>query len=218
MKIELGKKVYCTDKEVGSVSRIVLDSEAFDVSQLVVITGPAGAERLVPITDVEAATDEGVRLAIDSARFGRLADFIQKEYQSLDRLDEAARARATGRIGGTYPALAENYLIPYTPILPVSGAAPPGVIIEHERLAPGECVVAEGMDVYSSDQEKLGSVREVSYDPSDKRLQSFEIEKGLIFTDHTTIPADWIGAVEPEKIKLNRTKDQVKDLQEAQGR
>lgn len=217
MNIELGKKVYCTDLEVGNLSRVVLETEAFDISQLVVDSGLSKPERLVPITQVEKIDEAGIKLALTSTEFERLPEFMEQEHQPLDRLAEEERTRAMRRFNTeAYTPMTGSYYIPYTPVIPLTAPLPDAAVVEHENLAPGERAVTEGMDVYSSDDQKLGSVMEVSYDAADKRLESLEIEKGLIFTSHRTIPADWIGEIEADRIKLNRTKDQIKEMQRLQ--
>jgi sporulation protein YlmC with PRC-barrel domain len=212
MKIELGQKVNCLDKEVGKVSDVILDAESFDLHEFVVSTGLIGSERLVPLVLVDDINNDGVKLSINSAEFDELGHFEEREYKSVNELDAEMKLRAAERAGIDSAMWGAGYYIPFTPVSTGIPVTPPQVISEAAATRPGERSVSKGMSVISSDDHKIGRVLELTYDASDKRLQSFEVEHGLIFTSKQSIPADWIGDISSREIRLNRTEDQVKEL------
>src|SRR5215467_9136217 len=147
MKIELGQKVHCRDKEVGKVSDVVLDAESFDLHEFVVSTSLIGSERLVPLVLVDAIDNDGIKLSINSAEFDQLGYFQEREYKSVNELDTEARLRAAERAGIDSAVWGAGYYIPFTPVSTGIPVASQQVISEPTTTRPGERSVSKGMSV-----------------------------------------------------------------------
>ncbi|HZS44690.1 MAG TPA: PRC-barrel domain-containing protein [Blastocatellia bacterium] len=212
MNIELGQKVRCRDKEVGTISHVILDAESYDLNQFVVNTGITGTERLVPMVLIDEISDNVVNMSVDSAEFDQLAPFNENEYRSLSALDEESRLRAGEHFGMDSAVWGAGYYIPFTPVAPTISSSSEFAPPEPTGIGGNERPISKGMNVVTSDEHKIGKVKELTYDPSDKRLESLEIESGVLFTSKQSIPADWISDISKEGIRLNRTEDQIKQL------
>ncbi|MGQ0811918.1 MAG: hypothetical protein ACT4OO_11940, partial [Nitrospiraceae bacterium] len=63
MQPKLRSKVRCTDREVGEVTRVIVDPLSCEVSHIVVGRNGAGVvERQIPASTIQAVTDDTVEL------------------------------------------------------------------------------------------------------------------------------------------------------------
>jgi len=77
-------------------------------------------------------------------------------------------------------------------------------------------VEMQGYDVYSYDDEKIGSVEEVYYDEATRRPEWIGIGTGFLGMKRVLVPVD--GAqVDGDKLRVRFSKDQVKDSPDIDG-
>ncbi len=94
MQPKLKSKVRCTDREVGEVTRVIMDPLSREISHIVVgCDGLGPAERQVPIGQVHAVTDNLVELRASSKEFSALppfqrCDFVTTHEVEIAHLDE----------------------------------------------------------------------------------------------------------------------------------
>jgi uncharacterized protein YrrD len=214
MKINIGANVECRGERVGTVKRLILDPTSFDLRQIVVGRGGllTAREVLVPVERIYGAKDEVVTLDMSATELEALPDFEETVYVSLDRLDRDASLQVP--LSTIEPALTSFYFIPHAP-LPEEAPTVAGETVKHTE--PGTCEINAGMEVYAGEH-KVGEISEVIVDSSDKRATGFVIERGWLFTHNVEIPADWVGTIEGRRIVLNRTKEQIEDLDKEQHR
>jgi uncharacterized protein YrrD len=67
----------------------------------------------------------------------------------------------------------------------------------------------EGMDVESSDGEKVGSIASVDTDPSTETVTGIVIRQGLLFKHDIRIPINDVADVSEERVTLKRNKDEL---------
>lgn len=92
MKIQpkLKSKVLCTDREVGEVTRIIVDPLSQEVSHIVVGGDGLGLiERQVPMGQVADVTPEIVTLRSSSSDLAALPQFIREEYVTTHEVEIA---------------------------------------------------------------------------------------------------------------------------------
>lgn len=212
MKINIGANVECRGERVGTVKRLILDPASFDLRQIVVERSGflAAREVLVPVERIYDAKEETVTLDMTATELEALPDFEETIYVSLDRLERDASA--TAPISHIEPSLASFYFVPQ---VPYPEAAPASATETVKHTEPGSCEINAGMEVYAGDQ-KVGEISEVIIDSSDKRATGFVVERGWLFTHNIEVPADWVSSIEGGRILLNRTKDQIEALDQAQ--
>lgn len=86
MQPQLKSKVRCLDREVGEVSRVIMDPLSHEVSHLVVSMNGAG-ERQVPMGAVQVVTDDLVQLRTSSSEVMGMQPFKREDYVTLHEVE-----------------------------------------------------------------------------------------------------------------------------------
>jgi Rieske Fe-S protein len=86
MQPQLKSKVRCADREIGEVSKVIMDPLSHDVSHLVVSMNGEG-ERQVPMGAVQAIKDDVVQLRSSSSEILRMPPFAREEYVTLHEVE-----------------------------------------------------------------------------------------------------------------------------------
>lgn len=90
MQPKLKSKVRCTDREVGEVTRVIMDPLSLEVSHIVVGGDGLGpAERQVPVGQVQTVTDNLVELRASSAEFSALPTFQRADFVTTHEVEIA---------------------------------------------------------------------------------------------------------------------------------
>ena len=71
-----------------------------------------------------------------------------------------------------------------------------------------------GVDVYSSDDEKIGTLHRVVMDPKTKEVSHIVVQKGLLFTEDKVVPMDLVGSLTEDRISLQGSKEHLDELPE----
>lgn len=71
-----------------------------------------------------------------------------------------------------------------------------------------------GVDVYSSDDEKIGTLHRVVMDPKTKEVTHIVVKEGLLFTEDKVVPMDLVGSVTEDRISLQGSKEHLDELPE----
>jgi Rieske Fe-S protein len=86
MQPQLKSKVRCTDREVGEVTKVIMDPLSFEVSHLVVSMNGTG-ERQVSMGAVQTVTDDLVQLRSSSSEVMALPPFKREDYVTLHEVE-----------------------------------------------------------------------------------------------------------------------------------
>jgi Rieske Fe-S protein len=86
MQPQLKSKVRCADREVGEVSRIIMDPLSYEVSHLVVSMNGAG-ERQVPMGAVQIVAEDLVQLRSLSSEILGMPSFKRDDYVTLHEVE-----------------------------------------------------------------------------------------------------------------------------------
>jgi len=86
MQPQLKSKVRCADREVGEVSKVIMDPLSHEVSHLVVSMNGAG-ERQVSMGAVQTVTDNLVQLRSSSSEVMGLPPFKREDYVTLHEVE-----------------------------------------------------------------------------------------------------------------------------------
>lgn len=90
MQPKLKSTVKCSDREVGEVTRIIMDPFSLEVSHLVVRPSGAGAtERQVPADRIQTVTEDTVQLRTSSGEFQQFPPFERDGYVTVDEVEVA---------------------------------------------------------------------------------------------------------------------------------
>lgn len=213
-KFTIGTAASCSDGPCGEVRRMVIDPATDAVTHLVIQPGHRkDAAKLVPSHLVESTGGE-VRLHCTRAEFDRLDD---AEERTL--LDEADQYLGTGGGLGTGEVYGPGGHV-IAPMglgrdMPVD--TPPRPTPKHPRtmlqdVVPlGEHQLRPGDQVHAVDGE-IGRVRGFLVNPGDDRVTHVLLEEGHLWgRKEVAIPIANVTRVDLG-IRLNLTKDQVRDL------
>ncbi|MBM4122223.1 MAG: ubiquinol-cytochrome c reductase iron-sulfur subunit [Nitrospira sp.] len=88
MQPKLKSKVRCTDREVGEVTKVILDPLSREVSHIIV-GGNGGPGRQVPMAQVQAVTDDTVQLRAASGDLERFPLLKRDEYVTTKEVEIA---------------------------------------------------------------------------------------------------------------------------------
>ena len=111
MQPQLKSKVHCLDREVGEVSKVIMDPLSFEVSHLVVSMNGAG-ERQVPMGAVQMVTDDLVQLRSSSSEVMGLPPFKREDFVTLHEVEVPGLERhvhvTPGEVLVPFPELERN--------------------------------------------------------------------------------------------------------------
>jgi Rieske Fe-S protein len=85
---KLKSKVRCTDREVGEVTRVIVDPLSREVSHIVVGNG-GPIERQVPTNQIQSLTDDVVLLRTSSSELDRFPIFKREDYLTTREVEIA---------------------------------------------------------------------------------------------------------------------------------
>lgn len=202
----IGAEVTCSDAVCGELSRVVVDPVARALTHLVVEPRhPRGVGRLVPIdlVDPQAA---GISLRCTVAEFQALEDAEETHFLSHE-------SEQLGYGAG------EMYAWPYYGLgtgfgLGTSGAGVggPAQFVVEDRVPVGDVEVRRGEPVRATDGD-IGRVQGLVVDPRDHHVTHVLLDEGHLWGKREiTIPISAVAGVEPTGVRLNLTKDEVRDL------
>ncbi len=89
MQPKLKSKVRCADREVGEVTRIIVDPLSREVSHIVVGDGAGELERQIPTAQVQAVTEDTVQLRATSSEMAQFPAFHREEYVTVREVEIA---------------------------------------------------------------------------------------------------------------------------------
>lgn len=79
-------------------------------------------------------------------------------------------------------------------------------------MAKQELQFKAGAEVFSADDEKVGSIRRVVIDPQTREVTHVVVEKGILFTEDKVIPVDWFDITTEDKVILDMKERDVEGL------
>jgi Rieske Fe-S protein len=111
MQPQLKSKVRCADREVGEVSKVIMDPLSHEVSHLVVSMNGAG-ERQVPMGAVQTVAEDLVQLRSSSSEILGLPPFKRDDYVTLHEVEIPGLERhlhvTPGEVLVPFPELERN--------------------------------------------------------------------------------------------------------------
>jgi Rieske Fe-S protein len=111
MQPQLKSKVRCADREVGEVSKVIMDPLSHEISHLVVSMNGTG-ERQVLMGMVQTVTDDLVQLRLSSSEIMALPPFKREDYVTLHEIEVPGLERnihvTPGEVLVPFPELERN--------------------------------------------------------------------------------------------------------------
>jgi uncharacterized protein YrrD len=215
MNIDLGMDVFGSDGEkVGTVERIVVDSNTKRIHKIVVHRGfLSHDDKLVDIEMVSSQDSDGLRLDLTSNQVNELPGYVEERFVQVPQEDWNAlpyiQPGAAG--GGAYlygaPYAGRGYEGSQDSFFDAAPSVAP-VIEDQSNISETDVMISEGTDVYGADGDKIGSVGEVLVS-NDGAINGFVVSKGLIFKKDVRVPIDWVESANGDQVTLNVTSAQA---------
>lgn len=86
---KLKSKVACVDREIGEVTRVIVDPLSHEISHIVVGNGAAAPERQIPMSRVQDVSDAVVRLRAHSSEIEQLPPLKRDDYVTVHDVEIA---------------------------------------------------------------------------------------------------------------------------------
>lgn len=208
MLINLGSSVLSSDgQKIGSVSRIVLDSNTKVIHKFIVDGGGllSSEHRIVDIDMVTSADEESIQLDLTRDQVGELPNFVEKQYSHVPDTDYHELPFAMPSSAGTYlygsPGVGRGFEGSQDSFFNAAPSTAP-VVENRSNMLETDVMISEGTDVYGADGEKVGKVDEVVMG-SGGEVRGFLVKSGFIFTKDVRIPIDLVENAGSDRITLN---------------
>jgi sporulation protein YlmC with PRC-barrel domain len=185
MDIPVHAEVQCVDGLAGHSVAVILHPVSQRVTHLVVSEKEfPHTERLVPVDLVIGSTPYQIRLRCTKDELLAMESFIETEF-----------------VMGTEPhsvySLEEYRLWPY--VLPDPEM---GMVVEHEKIPPGELAVRRGARVQATDGQ-IGRVDEFLLDPANMHVTHLVLREGHLWGQkEVSIPVSQIDRIEEDVVYL----------------
>lgn len=212
MQLKKGADVYTRDGDkAGTIERMVMNPRTGELTHVVVEKGFLFTkDYVVPVDHIEMTSEDRVTLTV--ADEDRFEPFEESYYVQADDTTTPERVIPTA---GTYGPIPYYY---YGPVGTQWSATPmwldpyqPNYVRKTARNIPEESVaLEEGVDVYTSDGEKVGDVDQVVTEGD--RVTHFIVSKGLFFKEHKLVPTMWIRTVAEGAIRLGVSSEYMERL------
>jgi SAM-dependent methyltransferase/sporulation protein YlmC with PRC-barrel domain len=195
MDIPIQADVQCSDGLGGRSTAVILHPISRRVTHIVVSEKRyPHTERLVPVDLVIDSTPEKIRLRCTEEELLAMDPFIETEF-----------------VAGTEPhavySLEEYRLWPY--VLPDPEM---GMVVEHEKVPPGELAVRRGAHVEATDG-RVGRVDEFLLEPASMHVTHLVLREGHLWGQkEVAIPISEIDRIEEDIVYLKLDKRGVQEL------
>jgi uncharacterized protein YrrD len=211
VQVDLGADVFASDGEkVGTVERIVVDSNTKQVHKFIVHRGfLTHDDKLVDIDMILSQDANGLRLDLTADQVNELPGFIEERFVQIPEQDRDAlpfivpNAMGAGAYLYGAPYAGRGYEGSQESFFDAAPSVAP-VIEEESNIPETDMMISEGTDVYGSDGDKFGNVGEVLVG-NDGAINGFVVRKGFIFKHNVRVPIDWVETADGAEIRLNVT-------------
>lgn len=191
--IALKAKVECSDGHGGTVTAVIVNPLAGEMSHIVVQDKNL-ADHLVPLDLVAETSEKTIHLTCTIEELKALPQFTEKHYMPVSPEENALYQ------GG-------QWMSPY--VEPVNTMV---VTIDEEHVPPGELAIHRGADVNATDGH-VGVLEEFVIDAESGHVTHFVLRKGHLWGKHDiAIPLSAIDGTEYDMVNLNIDKEAVKAL------
>ncbi len=219
MKLTADAKVVLADgKEIGKVSRFVLDPRSKEITHVVVEHGLLEAREFVLPMDQISHMEEDRLVVKEGVTNVEGFSAFQPDYY-VDASASQPMTSSTPFISAD-PGLRMYFYYPpvitginVTNPLPLSGADEIKVVKEGNHNTPeGTVILQEGAKVFSVDGHYLGDVEKLFVDTKSHKATHFLITKGIFFKESKLIPSDWVETMDEDDVRLTMKEEVLEKL------
>jgi osmotically-inducible protein OsmY len=188
----IGATVHCKNGKFGKLQKLVIDPESMKITDLVVGKGFIQVEeRIVPVSDVERATDEYVMLSINDTKVKEYPEYVELLSNSSVETSTKSDSKTNNTAYVAHPYVF-GPAVRYSPVLHRP--------IIHTNVPPDHEVVERSTTVHNQDQ-KIGVIDRLLVDAGSGELTNVVVDPGL-FASSFIVPISTIDRVDEEGIFL----------------
>ena len=206
MRLEIGRRVNCTDGVYGELADIVIDPLEKRVVHLVVQPERGEGARLVPIQLVNGTDDEQPEIELECT-LDNAQGFESVHEAAFLRLGENPVKDPDWDVG-----VEDVLALPYyegSDVGPSYSELDSRVTMYYDRVPKGEVEVRRASAVISADGHSLGEVDGFVVN-ADKHITHFVLERGHLWgRKEVTIPIGALARIETDEVHIALSKDEV---------
>ena len=200
----IGAPVYCKNGKFGKLQKLVVDPKSMEITDLVVGKGVIRTEeRIVPVSDVDRATDEYVMLSINDTKLEEYPEYV--EFLSNSPVEVRTKSEQK-TINSAY--VAHPYIFGpaghYSPVLHRQ--------VIHSNVHPEYEVVGRGTPVHNQNK-KIGDVDHLLVDAGSGELTHLGVDPG-VFASSIIVPISTIDRVNEEGVFLIVDEEEIEQFPE----
>ena len=200
MEFKDGMHIFTFEgKDVGSLQRVVIDPEIYEVTHIVIKKGLLSASgKVVPVANISSIDENEIHLKCTADEIEEMAPLV---------IEEKLPANEGVVDNQTYLPLAGGL---YTSPMPE-----PQFNIQLKRTIPENLVALKvGAHVISADDERIGDIERVDTDPETCRISDIVVINGLLTKVRKTIQSKWVKMFGEDEVYLTIDTHQFDDLVE----
>jgi sporulation protein YlmC with PRC-barrel domain len=209
VRLEIGRRVNCTDGVYGELADIVIDPLEKRVVHLVVQPERGEGARLVPIQLVNGTDDEQPEIELECT-LDKAQGFESVHEAAFLRLGENPVKDPDWDVG-VEDVLAMPYYYAGQGNVGQEGQASElaPMTVSYDRVPKGEVEVRRASAVISADGHSLGEVDGFVVN-ADKHITHFVLERGHLWgRKEVTIPIGALARIETDEVHIALSKDEV---------
>jgi uncharacterized protein YrrD len=197
LALRIGAAVRCKDQCYVKLTRLVVDPQTKQVTNLIVEKGLLlKQERVLPLSMVERVTGQEICLRIVSDQLTRCA-----EYRKVGLRKAAPDSPAALSV-----AIATSSLDPAS-----NPGAPVHRRCRHQGVAAGRAVLGQGAAVHNR-HKVLGYLELVVVDNENIQITQLIVRMGTFFPGYVVIPREAIGDIEDQDILISLSEEELAEL------
>lgn len=199
--LNIGAQVFCTDGKCGTLSKLAVNPETWQVTHLLVAEGfLLKRSRVFPFSSLESATADGIYLANHSGELEKYPIYHEETVETPAPDQGEAGASAFWREG-----------VPYG----TGSAVPLAIITEKIRYGVAEdlAVVDHRTPVEGLDG-SIGKLDHFLVDATTGEISQIVVQQGLLFTIKRALPAFMSRSISDDGIFVEATREELEGLPE----
>ena len=198
MEFKNGMHIFTfEDKDIGSLQRVVIDPETYEVTHVVIKKGLLSAsEKVMSVNNISSISENEIHINCTADEFEEMAPLdIEVDLPVKERIADEQ----------TYLPLAGGLYTTPMPKQPFN--------IQIKRTIPENLVALQiGARVIGDDDEHLGDIESAGTDPETGRISHLVVVSGLLAKVRKTIPMKWVNMVNEDEVRLTIDTYQFENL------
>jgi uncharacterized protein YrrD len=203
-------------KTIGRIDRIVIDPGTEEVTHLVAKKGLLFTrDKVVPIDQVDIASEEQVRLKRGAPEPDEFPDFEETEHIPIGSPEDFSKREAEKARGMIW--YHTRISIPWWGAGPSPNLPKPLFVKRAQRNIPeGSIPLDEGAKVIDVKGDPVGNVAEVYAEPQEHRVTHILVSSGTLFKEKKLIPSAWVKEIFEDSVRLKLAKKVIENLPDAE--